>query len=110
MPPRLTLCRVLVAVTELLDIPAEFLQRAFASGHSLQLHYEFLGRREAIPLESRARLLRRCHHVAKRTVPGLSTERTHTKAKEREEKDRASRDGRRGMVHLPVNYFRYLCM
>eukprot|EP00903_Cladosiphon_okamuranus_P014535 g13482.t1 len=47
---RLSLCRILVAVTEILDVPRTFLEEAAARSRSLQLQYELLGQREVIHL------------------------------------------------------------
>lgn len=52
VPAELTLCRCLIAITDVLDVPTAFLHEAAAHSRSLQLRYEFLGRREAIKLEN----------------------------------------------------------
>lgn len=54
VPGELTLCRVLIAVTDILDVPRAFLEEAFAHSRSLQLRYDFLGRREVFCLDNPA--------------------------------------------------------
>lgn len=49
---RLSLCRILVAVTEILDVPRVLLEEAAARSCSLQLQYQLLGQREVICLEN----------------------------------------------------------
>lgn len=48
----LSLCRILLAVTEILDVPRVFLEEAAARSRSLQLRYELLGQRDEILLEN----------------------------------------------------------
>ncbi len=49
---RLSLCRILVAVTEILDVPRVLQEEAAALCCSLQLQYQLLGQREVICLEN----------------------------------------------------------
>eukprot|EP00752_Nemacystus_decipiens_P003390 g3137.t1 len=49
---RLSLCRILVAVTEILDVPRAFLEEAAARSRSLRLGYDLLGQREMIHLKN----------------------------------------------------------
>ena len=52
VPAKLTLCRTLVAVTGILDVPRDFLEEAAEVSRSLHLRYDLLGRRHAIRLEN----------------------------------------------------------
>ena len=52
VPAKLTLCRILVAVTGILDVPRDFLEEAAEVSRSLHLRYDLLGRRHAIRLEN----------------------------------------------------------
>lgn len=54
-PKDLTLCRFLVVIDDILDVPQAFLDDAASRDHSLELSYEFLGAREAVRLESPVR-------------------------------------------------------
>ncbi|CAM9862354.1 unnamed protein product, partial [Hapterophycus canaliculatus] len=49
---RLSLCRILLAVTDILDVPKAFLEEAVEHSRSLQLRYELLGQREVISLKN----------------------------------------------------------
>lgn len=49
---RLSLCRILLAVTDILDVPRAFLEEAASGSRSLQLRYELLGQREVISLKN----------------------------------------------------------
>lgn len=50
-PKDLTLCRFLVVIDDILDVPQDFLDDAASRDRSLELSYEFLGAREAVRLE-----------------------------------------------------------
>lgn len=79
IPAELTLCRLLVAVIDILDVPRAFLKEAASRSRFLQLRYDLFGRREVIRLKNP--LLRERGAIAgegvindKETNPSLRTE------------------------------------
>ena len=48
----MTLCRLLVGITDILDVPRSFLEEAASRSSSLQLCYELLGTHEIVRLEN----------------------------------------------------------
>ena len=108
---RLSLCRILVAVTEILDVPRAFLEEAAARSRSLQLEYDLLGQREMVHLEN---------PVAGDVMEtqggdgavGAAVGRRYTGSRDGDERSdtrRGRRDAERGLLAtIPVNHFRYV--
>lgn len=96
VPQGLTLCRILVAITDLLDVPTAFLQTAVANGHSLELRYHMLGRKEAVLLQNPADT----PQEADMSAEGVAGE----------TKGSPGGRGDRGLVNLSVRSFRCVCM
>lgn len=107
----LSLCRILVAVTEILDVPRAFLEEAAARSRSLQLGYELLGQREMVRLENPV-----AKDVSKtpggRGAIGAEAERRNAGERgggERSEGRRGEREEEGGLlVPISVNHFRYM--
>lgn len=97
IPAKLTLCRFLVAVTAILDVPRAYLLDSATHCRSLQLRYNLLGRRV----------------VVRSSNPEVKSEGTITDGwgegsiSDDEGGDEASPNRRaRGLVRVPVNSFR----
>lgn len=107
---RLSLCRILVVVTEILDVPRAFLEEAAARSRPLQLRYELLGQREVIRLENpvAGEVL---GNAGGGGAVGAAARRTHAGERGGGQGSRGRREGQEedwgALVPISVNHFRY---
>lgn len=101
-PSNLSLCRLLVAVTDVLDVPKAFLEEAVLQSRSLQLRYDLLGRRHVVPVDN---------PVAKTGTSSAVVDVAPDRSQEQGGgggggEGHCSPTGGTVLVHVPVKYFR----